>query len=304
MIKVSKARKFVFILSILLIVCGIYFYTVNKFNLGVDFESGVSINIKVFDPECDISKVRSALSDITPSVRVQKGGNEVDNLYILRSAAPDEEARAKVESDINSSLAAAFNKSSDAAGYEIVSSSFIGSKFSSSLISTSLIAVAVALVLILIYIWFRFQLSYSIAAVLTLIHDILLLLGFIIVAKIEISSVTIAAILTIIGYSLNNTIVIFDRVRENISLKSAKELDCIINKSVTQSLTRTLFSSLTTLAVIIPLGIFIINGDIKMFSLVLTTGIIIGIYSSTLIAGNLLALIARGKVESLEKKAK
>ena len=134
-----------------------------------------------------------------------------------------------------------------------------------------------------------------------------MILGIMIVAlfaimHLEINSIFIAAILTIIGYSINNTIVIFDRIRENVGLGIEKDLKRLINLSITQSLTRTLFSSLTTLAVIIPLGIFVVDSDIKMFSLILTAGIIIGIYSSMLIAGNILCLIAKGKVLSLAKK--
>ena len=144
----------------------------------------------------------------------------------------------------------------------------------------------------MIYIWLRFQFSFSIAAVLTLIHDVLLLLSFIVIFRIEISSITIAAILTIIGYSLNNTIVIFDRIKENIKIGLLKDLDSIVDLSITQSIKRTLFSSLTTLSVIIPMGILVMNQDIKMFSLVFSIGILIGIYSSTYVAANILRLLS------------
>ena len=292
----SKLRVFAFVLSLICIAAGFTLFFLKGFNLGVDFESGISEVVKINSDNVNISDVRSALDGI--KARVQRVGDIQDSTFSIRTSADTQEARKEIEDNISNALNQYFGEDS----FEVVSSAFIGSKFSSSLITTSILGVCIALLIILIYIWFRFKFVYSISAVITLIHDVLLLLTFIIGLRIEISSITIAGILTIIGYSLNNTIVIFDRIRENVSLGIEKDLKRLINLSITQSLTRTLFSSLTTLAVIIPLGIFVVDSDIKMFSLILTAGIIIGIYSSMLIAGNILCLIAKGKVLSLAKK--
>ena len=292
-VKVVKSRKWAFIVSAALILVGVVFIFINGFKTGVDFSSGLSMDVKIErSSPVQIEEVRSAVEGIH-GISVVRLGSQGDNMFSLRVAAVDEAEKTRLESDINSALTAKFGS------VQTLSSSFIGAKFSSSLITTSIVAILIALVCILIYIWFRFQLSFSLASILVLLHDIILLLSFIVIFKIEISSLTIAAILTIIGYTLNNTIVIFDRIRENIKFSSVNNLDDIIDLSVSQSLTRTLFSSLTTLAVIIPIGIIVANREIKMFAIVLTVGITIGIYSSTFISGNILRLLSLTKKKLL-----
>ena len=281
---VTKYLKVCVVISSILLILGLIFFFLNGFNKGVDFESGLSLNVSIPKENVAIEDVRSAL--LSTNSRVQRSGAVSDSTFIIRSAAPDDEERTIIETKIVEELKNAFGD------VDVISSSFIGAKFSSSLVTTSLFAIAIALIGILIYIWLRFQFSFSIAAVLTLIHDVLLLLSFIVIFRIEISSITIAAILTIIGYSLNNTIVIFDRIKENIKIGLLKDLDSIVDLSITQSIKRTLFSSLTTLSVIIPMGILVMNQDIKMFSLVFSIGILIGIYSSTYVAANILRLLS------------
>ena len=294
-IKVVKSRKWAFALSAILLLIGIAFVFINGFSTGVDFSSGLSIDIKIDgDSNVSIEEMRTTLSSV-PNVSVVRLGSTADNTFTLKAKAADESERAEVESSIKSALLAKYSEDE----IKTLSSSFIGARFSSSLITTSIWAILIALVCILIYIWFRFQLSFSIASILVLLHDVFLLLSFIVIFKIEISSLTIAAILTIIGYTLNNTIVIFDRIRENIKFSELKDLDSIIDLSVSQSFTRTLFSSLTTLATIIPIGIIVSNREIKMFALVLTVGISIGIYSSTFISANILRFLSLTKKKIL-----
>ena len=293
-IKVVGLRKFVLCISSVLLILGISFFAVRGFNLGIDFESGVSDTIRIDRNGVRIEEIRSALSGI--SARVQRQGQESDSTFIIRMFAADDDEKTSKENQVVSALGSAFGEGN----VQVISSSFIGAKFSSSLITTSLVAIAVALIGILIYIWLRFQLSFSIASILTLIHDVLILLSFIVVFRIEISSITIAAILTIIGYSINNTIVIFDRIKENIKIGGLKDLNAIIDLSINQSLTRTLFSSLTTLAVVIPMGIIVLNNDIRMFSLVLSVGICIGIYSSTFVCANILRALSLSRKRLLD----
>ena len=288
-IKVVGSRKIVLIASCLLLVLGIVFFAIRGFNLGIDFESGISDTIRIGRSNVRIEEVRGALSGV--NARVQRQGQESDSTFVIRAFASDDFEKTNKEAQIVKALSDKFGEGE----VQVVSSSFIGAKFSSTLITTSLVAIAVALVGILIYIWLRFQLSFSLASVLTLLHDVLILLSFIVVFRIEISSITIAAILTIIGYSINNTIVIFDRIKENIKLRMSGDLDLTIDTSINQSITRTLFSSLTTLAVVVPMGIIVLNTDIRMFSLVLSVGILLGVYSSTFVCANILRMLSLTK---------
>jgi len=146
----------------------------------------------------------------------------------------------------------------------------------------------------LLYIWFRFKLAFALAAVITLVHDTFLLIGFITILRLEVSSTTIAALLTIIGYSLNNVIVIFDRIRENKPLLTNVSITSLIDTSVSQSLSRTLFSSLTTILAILPLAIFA-SGAIQLFAIEMVFGIIVGAYSSNLLAPALFMWISKEK---------
>jgi preprotein translocase subunit SecF len=171
-------------------------------------------------------------------------------------------------------------------------SDYVGPKFSAALSASAFLLVVVALVLILLYIWFRFKFAYAVSALTALVHDILIMLAFIAVARLEVSTTTIAAVLTIIGYSLNDTIVVFDRIRENTQVMAGSTTERIINKSITQSLSRTIMTSLTTLLAVIPLYIFA-TGGIKLFALNLIVGIVVGTYSSIFVASPVLMFMLR-----------
>jgi len=148
----------------------------------------------------------------------------------------------------------------------------------------------VAVALILVYIAFRFTFSYAVSSIIALVHDVLMMLSFTLVFRLEVSSTTIAVVLTIIGYSLNNTIVIFDRVRENLEATGyGVSVPDIIDRSVSESLTRTVITTLTTLFAVIPLSI-LSSGQIRLFAIELTWGLVVGAYSSNFIAPSLLYL--------------
>lgn len=229
-----------------------------------------------------IEQVRSSISDFKDA-KVQSVGNEIDQVYQIRAKVSDSESSKSLEEGIIQALKGAFGSDT----VVVLESNFIGAKYSSSLLSSALIAVAVAVALILIYVWLRFELGYAVCSIVALLHDVICMLGFIIAMGFEVSSTTIAAVLTIIGYSLNNTIVIMDRIRSLIRSDSKMELDWIIDESVTASLSRTTISSVTTMLAIIPLCIFA-SGDIFYFATSLLFGIVIGTYSSNLIAPALL----------------
>lgn len=295
---VKKGALYALIFSSLFFICGAVFFGIKGgFNLGIDFESGYVATVEIDQTNrgtVRIDEVRSALDN--SSFTVQNRGESDNGTFIVKAPASDEAARSDVASTIKSRLTEHFGENN----VNFVSETFIGAKFSSSLVTGSLLGIFASLILILIYIWLRFRLSYALAAVLALMHDVILLLSFITIARIEISSVTIAAILTIIGYSLNNTIVIFDRVRENIKLSLGKgDINKIIDRSVTQSLKRTLFSSFTTIATVLPIAIFV-PSEIRMFAICLTVGILIGIYSANFVSPNILRLFASIKNDAFD----
>ena len=260
------------------------------FNLGIDFESGLSVSVKIEDSDAAIEDVRRALSKIE-GVRVQNIGSEADGRFQIRVKLAEGQDQRAMENLINSLLGSRF------ASFSLLESNFIGAKFSSSLITGSVKAVAIALVLILVYVWVRFRVAYAIGSILALVHDVLLMLGFISLVGFEITSTTIAAILTIIGYSLNNTIVIFDRVREKIREQDGQEIGDIIDYGVNSSLSRTTFSSVTTLLAVIPLAI-LATGDVRSFAVCMIFGVVVGTYSSNFVATNILYTL--GKLESLD----
>ncbi len=238
------------------------------------------VNYATDTVDVTIEDVRAALSGLD-SVNVQTVGFESEAIYQIRIPVDDGNSRNSAESAVNSALAAAFGEEN----IVVMQSDFVGPKFSSALFRDSILALLIALVLILGYVALRFRLAYSISSILALFHDVLAMLSFVLIFRLEVSSTTIAAVLTIIGYSINNTIVIFDRVRENIKGINGPcdDVDGVISLSVRQSVTRSVMTSLTTLVAIVPLAVFS-SGDIKLFAINLTWGIIAGAYSSNFLA--------------------
>jgi preprotein translocase subunit SecF len=241
-----------------------------------------------------IDQVRDALSALG-NVQVQTVGADADQVYQVRLGTNEGDTQSSMEKSVSDNLSKTFT----ADGFVVLESNFIGPKFSQSLITGSILAVFAALVLILLYVWIRFRVAYALSSIIALTHDVLLLLGFIALFNFEVSSTTIAAVLTIIGYSLNATIVIFDRVRENSGLLKGKAFDEIIEHSVTQTLSRTILSSLTTVLAVLPLAI-LSSGSIQLFAIEMIFGIIVGTYSSNFIAPSFLYWITN----AMDKKKK
>ncbi len=246
--------------------------------------------------DVSIDQVRAALESLG-NVQVQTVGNEVDQIFQIRLGTNDGDTQDSLEKAVSNSFEGTFKDD-----FVVLESNFVGPRFSQTLITTSLIAILVAMVLILFYIWVRFRFAFAVSSLIALTHDVLLLLGFIALFRFEVSSTTIAAVLTIIGYSLNATIVIFDRIRENSGLMKDKPFKEVIEHSVTQSLTRTIISSVTTVLAVLPLAIFA-SGSIRLFAINLIFGIVIGTYSSNFIAPSFLYWISKGEhVEEKKKK--
>ena len=258
--------------------------------IGLNFRTSGTTSIEEF---------RTALSDLG-NVRVQTVGDSDSRTFQIRLGIKEGSNQASLEAEVADALGKTFGKD----GFVILQSDYIGPKFSATLISSSILAISVALALILVYVWIRFRFAFAVSAIVALIHDVLMLLTFISLLRLEFSSTTIAALLTIIGYSLNNAIVIFDRIRENTGLNANMGLRTNIDRSVRQSLSRTLMSSLTTLLAILPLAIFA-SGDIQLFAIKMSIGLVSGVYSSNLLAPSLLYWISKAqKNVQIEDKAK
>jgi preprotein translocase subunit SecF len=276
--------RFVMItISLLLIAAGIAGYFIRGgLNFGIDFTSGLVQQIRI-DPAAgsvDIADVREALSEIE-GVHLQVVGPPAAQEFTVKVIAPGEDP--SFQSRMEDRLSEALGESFGPENLEIQSSDFIGPRYSRELAGQTVSIVLVAMLLILIYTTFRFKIRYATAAVLCLVHDTLVMLGVIAVFQLEVTTITIAAIMTIIGYSLNDTIVIFDRVRENQELMRDSDLEVILNTTITQSMSRTLLTSLTTLLAVATIFIFG-TGDIKNFALNLMVGVVVGTYSTIFIA--------------------
>lgn len=244
-----------------------------------------------------IEDVRSALSALG-NVKVQTVGSSASQTFQVRLGIKDNSTQSSMEDEVKAALAAHFGEGN----VVVLQSDYIGPKFSATLLSSSILAIVVAMALILIYVWFRFRFAYAVSSLIALLHDILMMLTVISLLRLEFSSTTIAALLTIIGYSLNNTIVIFDRVRENLTLNKDASLAAHINRSVTQSMSRTIMSAVTTLVAILPLAIFA-SGDIQLFAVNMGFGILFGTFSSNLLAPAMLYWISKAQKKANVEKA-
>lgn len=239
------------------------------------FTSGVDVTIE---------DVRDAVDNLN-GVKVQTVGDRNKAQFQVRIVLGEDEGQKEAGERVDNALSSYFGGEN----IVVLESNFVGPKFSSSLLKSSLLAVLIAFVLILVYISLRFRLSYALSSIIALIHDVLMMLSFVVILRLEVSGTTIAAVLTIIGYSLNNTIVIFDRVRENIKNNKGADVYEMVSLSVRQSFTRTAITTLTTLFAIVPLAIFG-SGEIKLFAINLIWGLVIGAYSSSFIAPSLVMI--------------
>ena len=255
-------------------------------NYGVDFTGGSMVQVH-FDQERDVAEVREALGGAGgPGVTTFSGENE----FVIRAALVEGASVDAVRQGIESQLEAAFGPGS----FEISRTELVGPKIGAELQRQALFAILFSFILTLIYLAIRFELRFGMAAVIATMHDIMITLGFLALFRVEIALPTVAAILTIVGYSLNDTIVVFDRIRENMGKKGARKLNQIdlIDQSINETLPRTVLTSGTTLAVLIAL-LLVGPAVIRDFSLVLILGVVIGTYSSIFVASPALVEIRK-----------
>ncbi|MAU38291.1 MAG: protein translocase subunit SecF [Rhizobiales bacterium TMED94] len=268
-------------LSISIIFCLISFFSlfINGLNFGIDFKGGSLIEVKS-DESINISDVRSKLSLLNlGDVQIQNFGSEKNILVRVESSS----------SENNSSILSMITNELETFG-EIQRTEVVGPKISSELIQKGILAIISAVGLMLFYIWIRFEWQFSLGAVLALVHDVIITIGIFSFFQIEFNLSIIAALLTIIGYSMNDTVVVYDRIRENLRKYKKQDLYDLINSSINQTLSRTVLTSFTTLLALFSLYIF--GGQvIKGFTLAMIIGVFIGTYSSTFIASQLLHIL-------------
>ncbi len=276
-IQFLKARYATTILSIMSI-CALWGFTFSRggFNVGVDFKSGLSLTVLMSENEASLADIRENLSSLANGIQVQKAEN---NQIIIRIPSSDEENfQESMEQKVIAQLTQKYG------AIEVLFSDFVGAGYSAAMIQNSILLVLGALLVIMAYLWFRFELAYAISAMLSTVHDVLFVIGFIGACQLEVNAATVAAVLTIIGYSLNDTIVIFDRIRENRYVEKRLAIQEIIDLSITQTLSRTIITSLTTLLSIGAI-VFLATGSVKLFAIEMVFGIIVGTYSSIFVAG-------------------
>ena len=268
-------------LSISIIFCLISFFSlfINGLNFGIDFKGGSLIEVKS-GQGINISNVRSRLSLLNlGDVQIQNFGSDKNVLVRVEASS----------SGNNSSVLLSITNELQSFG-EIQRTEVVGPKISSELIQKGILAIISAVGLMLFYIWIRFEWQFSLGAVLALIHDVIITIGIFSFFQIEFNLSIIAALLTIIGYSMNDTVVVYDRIRENLRKYKKQNLYDLINSSINQTLSRTVLTSFTTLLALFSLYIF--GGQvIKGFTLAMIIGVFIGTYSSTFIASQLLHIL-------------
>ena len=266
------------ILSISLVVISLFFLIIKGLNFGIDFKGGTLIELRSNDKKINISSLRDNLGQMDlGDISVKNFGNEKDFLIKFENNN-DKNVIEKIKLNLDKS----FGNNFDFRRVENV-----GPKVSSELLMSGIIAISVALTLMLIYIWIRFEWQFSLGAILALFHDVIVTLGLFSLLGLEINLSIVAAVLTIVGYSMNDTVVIFDRVRENLKKYSDIKIFELTNISINETLSRTLITSITTLLAL--LSIFFFGGEIlKGFSLAMIFGVIFGTYSSIYIANTVL----------------
>ena len=256
-------------------------------NYGVDFTGGSLVQVR-FDETMDAAELRSALGG-AQAPPITSIGNEGNEFVIRAPLAEDREVEA-VALEIRGQIQGAFPNSD----IEVVRTELVGPKIGAELQQKAALAILFSFALTLVYLAIRFEFRFGVAAVIATVHDSLITLGFLALFRVEIALPTVAAILTIIGYSLNDTIVVFDRVRENLNAKGGRREDpvALVNRSINETLPRTVLTSGTTLGVLMALLIFG-GAVIRDFTTVLILGVLVGTYSSIFVASPALLEIQR-----------
>ncbi len=275
----NKFYKSFNILSGILIITSLVFLVFKGLNFGVDFKGGTLIELRTDKSSANITEIRDSFNQMNlGDVSVKNFGNETD--FVVKFEKQNSNDPQFIE-EIKTKLSNSIGK----VDFRRVEN--VGPKVSAELLRSGVIAIALSLAAMLLYIWIRFEWQFSLGAILALFHDVIITLGVFSVFSLEINLSIVAAVLTIVGYSMNDTVVIFDRVRENLRKYADVKIFELTNISINETLSRTIITSVTTLLAL--LSIFIFGGEIlKGFSLAMILGVIFGTYSSIYIANPVL----------------
>jgi SecD/SecF fusion protein len=283
-------RKAAFAFSILTTVGTFAALAIKDMNYGIDFQGGSIIEVQSKEAQADVAAIRAALSDLNlGDVQVQEFGNPRDVLIRVESQGLGEQSEQSAIAKVRGVLEA---------DYDVRRVEVVGPTVSGELTRNGIIGVTVAMLAILLYIWVRFEWQFAIGAILATAHDVIMTVGLFVISGLEFNLTSIAAVLTIMGYSLNDTVVVYDRVRENLRKFKKMPMTELLDLSVNQTLSRTVLTGVTTLLALIALWLF--GGEvIRAFVFAMIFGIVIGTYSSVFVAGPLLILF-RLRAENFE----
>ena len=280
------------IVSIVLFILSIIFIYFKGLNYGIDFKGGTLIELRT-DKSVEASSIRDSLNSMSlGDINVKKFGKDGDYLIkVEQKNSNNSDLIPKIKEKLSNNL----NTDVDFRRVENV-----GPKVSSELLESSVIAITLALAAMLFYIWVRFEWQFSLGSIIALFHDVVITLGIFSVLALEINLSIIAAVLTIVGYSMNDTVVIYDRIRENLFKYTKISISDVSNLSINETLTRTIITSVTTLLALF--SIYILGGEIlRGFSFAMILGVIIGTYSSIFVASPILKFF-KVSYKTLEKE--
>ena len=277
-----KVKKISYAFSLLLLLISFLWIGINKFNFGIDFIGGISMEVRT-DQEPDLMEMREVLSGLDiGEVVLQNFGTSKD--LSIRVGVSGEEKLMENIALIKQTLSDKFPYE-----FEYRKVDFVGPQVGKQMIHSGALAMILAFVAIMLYVWIRFEWHFGLGVVLALIHDVILSLGFMSITDYDFNLSTVAAILTVIGYSVNDSVVIYDRIRENLRKYSRKGVDEIINLSINETLSRTTITALTTL--LANLSLIVLGGEaLRSFSVLVFVGIFIGTYSSIFISAPILTI--------------
>ncbi|NCV24133.1 MAG: protein translocase subunit SecF [Proteobacteria bacterium] len=272
-----KYKTFFISISLILFLSSIFFFAFKGLNYGVDFKGGTVIEMK-FDNTFSSDRLRNSLNKLNlGDVKVKEFGSNIEFLATIEKKG-DNNFISTIKNHLEKDLSQTIN-------FRRVE--VVGSKISEELTKAGIYSVVIALLLMLFYIWVRFEWQFSLGAIIALVHDVIITIGAFSVVGYEFGLSIVAAVLTIVGYSMNDTVVIYDRIREYLKKDDQKDLQELINESLNSTLSRTLKTSLTTLLALV--SIYFFGGEIlKGFSFALIWGVLIGTYSSIFVAAPVL----------------
>ncbi len=275
-----KFHRLAVLFSSILVAGSIGLFAILGLNLGIDFRGGILIEARHNSGPADIGRLRGELESLgLGDISLQGFGTETDILVRVQRQKGDEKAQIAAIQLVSATLGD---------DYDVRRTEFVGPTVGAELAEKGMMAVVCALLAIMVYIWFRFEWQFSLAAIIALTHDVLSTIGLFALTSFEFNLATVAAILTIAGYSINDTVVVFDRVRENLRRYKSFTLVDILNKSLNETLSRTVMTSVTTLLALMAIVVF--GGAVlRDFAIAMIWGVLIGTYSSVFVAVGLLS---------------